>query len=251
MASKSLDDKLIKGSPGALYMSMFKCPLCGKTNSYNRFNPEGFDDDILGVTVSGLGRGKGFGFSDSYSLLDDAYLTGLIKARCRHILRFTEGEEPPPPRTVNKLTQINRDWATWSLETNKTLMEKESEIRRLGNENVGLRGQVNTLREQVNRSGPSIHAVEAEELRRANRQWQVAYANLEQRNNAKDREINDLKASYNRAKNEVATLREQLKESLEEDVCAVEMEELLEKINDSSNTDYDNLSDAIDYLLEG
>ena len=49
---------------------------------------------------------------------------------------------------------------------------------------------------------------------------------------------------------DLSTLREQLEESEEESVYAAEAESLLEKINESCNTDYSDLSHAIDFLLE-
>ena len=111
-------------------------------------------------------------------------------------------------------------------------------------------GDVNTLREELDWSGPSVFAAEAEHLRKENERWQIAYKNLENAGKAKDTDIHNMKLANQQLRNDGTALRKQLVESEGDDICAVEMEELLEKINDSCNTDYDSLSDAIDYLLE-
>jgi chromosome segregation ATPase len=151
---------------------------------------------------------------------------------------------------MRKLRKIIADWAAWGVEAQKTIAQKDVEINKQGAENRRLGGELNNLHEQLEQSGPSVFAAEAEHLREENRRWQVAYANLQGSINAKDAEISDLKARNQQLKKEKATLGEQLEASEGENIYVVEMEELLERINDSSNTDYNNLSDAIDYLLE-
>jgi hypothetical protein len=230
-------------------MSQFQCPLCGKYNSYARFDPSDFDDDIFGVDFEGLGRGRGFRVSARYSLLEDDYLRGLIIQRSRRILWFTEGVEPPPPGAMAKLQKINKDLAAWGAEAQNTMARQDAEINRLRAEKNGLIGNVNALREQLDRSGPSVYAAQIEDLERENSRWQVAYNKVKSANDAKDKQIQELRTVNQRLSNKVELYEEA---SVDEDsAAAAEMEELLDRINDSSNTDYENLSDAIDWLLEG
>ena len=110
-------------------MSMILCPLCGRFVSYARFDPSGFDDDIYGVYVSGKGRGRGFSFSEKYSLLDDNHLLGLITQRCRRILLLSEGVEVPKPGEVAELRKNIKEWAAWGADAQKQLTEKDAQNR--------------------------------------------------------------------------------------------------------------------------
>jgi predicted nucleic acid-binding Zn-ribbon protein len=144
---------------------------------------------------------------------------------------------------VEELLRINKVWVSWGEDARKTITERDAEIWRLGSE-------VNALKEQLDQSGPSVFAAETEQLRKENRRWQTAYTNLEANSTAKDVKIKNLNATDQQVKRENTALREKLEQVDDEDVYLAEMEELLARINDSSNTDYDNLSDAIDWLLE-
>ena len=224
-------------------MSLFQCPLCGKYNSYARYDPRGFDNDIYGADVTGRGKGKGFSFSEKFSLLDDNHLIGLIAQRSRKILSFTEGVEPPLPGAMAKLQKINDDWATWRSEAQNTLAQKDAEITRLRGMHSSAVKTANSWREES-----SAQAAQIEELERFNNQWQAAYNKVNNASDAKDKTILNLRAENQKLRGKVNMYEEA---SVDEDsAVAAEMEELLERINDSSNTDYDNLSDAIDFLLE-
>lgn len=63
------------------------CPLCGKHTPDTAFDPSDFEDDIYGVEVTGLGRGRGFAVTQRISLLDDPLVTGLIGDRCLRVLQ--------------------------------------------------------------------------------------------------------------------------------------------------------------------
>jgi hypothetical protein len=231
-------------------MSLFKCPLCGKRNSLRLYDPSNYESDIIGIDVTGLGRGGGFVDIDNFSLLDDSHLTTLITERCRKILGFIKGSEPASNIELQSYIKANREWSEWGKNAQRELNEKnaiisdfESEKRRLNNENY-------SLREQLKHRGPSIHQVENEQLQKDLNKWVKWGAQAE-------KQINDLSSSTRRLENEITRLkqantklREQIDESDDENIYEVEMEELLERINDSSNTDYNNLSDAIDWLLE-
>lgn len=222
-------------------MSQFQCPLCGKYNSYRRYDPLGFDDDIYGADVVGLGRGRGFSFSEKYSLLNDDHLCGLIVQRCRKILGFTEGVEPPPPGAVAELKRINGEWVAWGADMEKTLTQSDAKLASLQNKYNSLLHSYNSLHEES-----SAQNAQTEDLDRIISKWKIAHNNVKVGSDAKDRTIRDLKADNQRLRNDI----EAYQGADEDSVAAAEMEELLEKINDSSNTDYDNLSDAIDWLLE-
>jgi len=71
-------------------MSQLVCPLCGRFVSLRNFDPSGFDSDIYAVNVVGLGRGRGFAVSESFSILGNPAVTGPIAERCRRILSFIE-----------------------------------------------------------------------------------------------------------------------------------------------------------------
>lgn len=89
------------------------CPLCGKHTPIEAFDPSDFEDDIYGVEVTGLGRGRGFAVTARFSVLDDPRITGLIADRCRRVLqvinedgRHHDGAEYEMVRLLNR---INRE----------------------------------------------------------------------------------------------------------------------------------------------
>ena len=214
-------------------MSMFQCPACGKYISYARYDPSGFDDDILGIDVHSHGRGSGFDFSSKFSLLGDEHLCSLITKRCRRILWFTEGEEPPKPGAMANLRKINQEWAAYGAEAENTLKQQDKKIH--------------SLREELDRSGPSVFAAQVEDIERKNRQLQVAYGKLESKYNLVVEEKQELGASNRRLKDQLETYKEY---DEDEPSAKAQMESLLRRINKSSNTHYTSLSDAIDWLLE-
>ena len=226
-------------------MSQFQCPLCGKFNSYARYDPSGFDDDLYGVDVAGRGRGLGFRFSEKYSLLEDDHLRGLITQRSRRILGFTEGEEPPPIGAIAKLRKINQEWSAWGAEAENTITQQANEINNLRNMNGSLVKTVNSARGES-----SAQSAQIEDYERAIGQWQVAYKNVKSGSDAKDKRIRNLKAAVQMLRDKVDVYKE-ASDDEEESAAAAENEELLQRINDSSNTDFDSLCDAVDWLLEG
>ena len=60
--------------------------------SLRTYDPSSFDDDIYGVRVHGRGRGRGFGTSEEYSLLDDENLMSKIGNRVLDILELLHGK---------------------------------------------------------------------------------------------------------------------------------------------------------------
>ena len=91
-------------------MSQLACPLCGKYTSLSRFDPSGFESDIYAVNRTGLGRGRGFAVSESFSVLGDLTITDPIALRCRKILGFIEGREIPSSNDISVLTLEIEKW---------------------------------------------------------------------------------------------------------------------------------------------
>lgn len=231
-------------------MTQFSCPICGKNSSYSKYDPTNFDDDIIGIEVRGLGRGRGFEVTERYSLLGDTWLTGLISRRCHKTLRMIEGHEPASNTEVQKLLTINQNWVKWGENTQRKLNDKDVIINNFESQNRKLLKDNNALREQLTRFGPSVFAAETEKLRRTIRDWATWGEQTKKALIEKDAEITSLRTENKRLSKNVSSLREELKDAEEESASSAEAEELLDKINASCNTDYDDLGEAIDFLLE-
>ena len=225
-------------------MTQLVCPLCGRHLSLAKYDPSGYDDDVYGVEVTGLGRGRGFAVSERYSLLSDEAVMDVIKARCRRILWFAEGVEPPHPEAMAKLQRINKDWAAWGADAERLLREKDIEINRLGSMyNTVVKRNNGVLGEQ------SALVARNEELEGKNRQWQVAYQELKANVAHKDKQIQGYKLQNQQLKGKVDMYMYASDD--DDSAAAAEMEALLTRVNNSCDSDYDNLSDAVDWLLEG
>ena len=109
------------------------CPLCGKSFSEKIFNPDTLDTDVYGVHISGLGRARGFRFGDRFSLID---MDHPVVGRIRDIVRVLSG-----------LLAMDNDEETMAAQQRHA--DKSCVAEDLMEENIGLVGQVNELREQV------------------------------------------------------------------------------------------------------
>jgi hypothetical protein len=60
-------------------MSLFVCPLCGKSNSTRRYDPRSLELDVKARNLKGRGRGKGFIVVNEWSILegDPKWLKGM------------------------------------------------------------------------------------------------------------------------------------------------------------------------------
>ena len=154
----------------------------------NYFDPSNFDADILGVEMTGLGRGRGFAVTGRFSLLGDSEVTRMIKDRCYEIIRLVEGVEPVSGIQAQKFIKSNAEWAAWGKSTQAEMAERDQQISRLNAKITELTGKVEELEEC---------------------------------------DADDASAA------------------------AAENERLLRWINKSCNTHYNDLGDAVDYLLEG
>ena len=69
-------------------MSLLVCPLCGKSNSVDLFDPSDYALDIYVYDVRGLGRGRGFDRGPQRSILGDDEITPIIKDRVLDIVQM-------------------------------------------------------------------------------------------------------------------------------------------------------------------
>ena len=119
------------------------CPLCGRHVPEYVFDPSDFDQDIYGVDVSGLGRGRGFSASEPYSILDDKRITGLIADRCHRILDMIERGSRLPKWELDALRATLESWIQYA-------RRLEAENANLHEENKKLReAEANAQREQL------------------------------------------------------------------------------------------------------
>jgi len=185
------------------------CPLCGRHVALSIFDPSRFEPDIFAVNVKGLGYGRGFAISETFSVLGDQEITDLIAERCRKILGLIEGKVVPTSKEVSALKKevvsIEGHLSYWRNETLKLRMAQKKDEAELG----GMEDEVSY--------------------------WRRLAKNLKE-------EVTQLETT-------VGELKENATEG--EMLCLEEMDELLEKINTSTNEDFEYLADAIEYLLEG
>ena len=74
----------------ACNMSHVICPLCGKSVAVNHYDPSKFDDDVMGQSFTGKGRGKGFEVSDKSSVLGEGEYDNLLRMMASRALRIVK-----------------------------------------------------------------------------------------------------------------------------------------------------------------
>lgn len=213
-------------------MSQLACPLCGRYVSLNSFDPSRFESDIYAVNRIGLGRGRGFAVGPSFSVLGDVTITGPIAARCRVILGLIEGREIPLGDEVSVWRAEVDRWKGEALRERRACEDLHAKLAELEGRAMYWRSEASGLQR-----GQEEHAAELAGLEGEVRKWRSMATGL---------------------KAKVEELESELYESEgddiddEEEMLAVEeMQEILERINASANTDFDFLSDAVGFLLEG
>jgi hypothetical protein len=213
-------------------MSQLACPLCGRFVSLNGFDPSSFESDIYAVNRTGLGRGRGFAVSEIFSVLGDLTITGPIATRCRKILSIIEGREIPTSNDRSVLTKEIEKWKGKAIRMRKDVDDLHAKIADLEGTSSYWRREAQTL--QRIRSENEVQLASHEEM---SQNWRSHSANLEN----KVRSLKSRKCEF-----------DQLEEENEEEMLALEqMEEILDMINSSANTDFDHLIEAVLYLLEG
>ena len=90
------------------------CPLCGRHVPEAVFDPSNFEDDVIAVEVSGLGRGRGFQVTDRYSILDEPTIIGLISDRCHRILHLVDEVGYLPPDEYRALRATLDSWVKYA-----------------------------------------------------------------------------------------------------------------------------------------
>ena len=204
-------------------MSQLACPLCGRFVSLSRFDPSGFDNDIYAVNMVGLGRGKGFAVGTSFSVLNDVTITGAIASRCRIILGLIEGREIPSGDDVSVLTLEIEKWKGEALRERRVREDLHAKLAEFEGHAVFWRNEASRLR-----TTREDHAAELAGMEDEVRKWRNRVAGL---------------------RTEVERLESKLDDQNDED--EEEMQEILDRINASANADFEYLSDAVGFLLEG
>ena len=209
-------------------MSQLACPLCGRFVSLNGFDPSNFESDIYAVNRTGLGRGRGFAVSESFSVLGESTITGPIAARCRIILGLIEGREIPLGVEVSAWrAEVDR----WKDEAMRERRSSEDLFAKL----VELEEQAMSWKKEASRS------------RREREEHVAQLAGLEDEGGKWRNEAIRLRAEVDRLKSEVNGRDD---DDEDEMLAVEEMQEILDRINASANADFEYLTDAVDFLLE-
>ena len=213
------------------------CPLCGRHVVREYFDPSKFARDIYAVEVTGLGRGRGFAVSEPFSVLDDPEIIGPIAERCRVILELTEGKALPTIKEVSALkaeiVSIEKHLRYWMNETLVLRRARKKDEAEMG----GMEDEISFWRNETLRLGRARKKDEAE---LGGMEDEVSYWRLL---------VKGLRDEVAQLKDTVGELEE--KENEGELLAMEEMDEILERINESTNEDFELLSEAVEYLLEG
>jgi len=213
-------------------MSQLACPLCGRFVSLNGFDPSHFESDIYAVNRTGLGRGRGFAVSESFSVLGESTITGPIAERCRIILGLIEGRRV---LSGGEASALKVDVERWKVEAMRVRRAREDLFAKLAD----LEGQ------------GKYWSDKALTLQRALDDYSAKLAHLED-------EVRRWRNNATELRGEVERLESELDEGDGDDVeddeelmlAMEEMQEILDRINASANTDFEYLSDAVGFLLE-
>ena len=218
-------------------MTQLVCPLCGRFVALSIFDPSRFEPDIFAVNVKGLGRGRGFAVSETFSVLGDQEIMGLIADRCREILGLIEGKVVPTSKEVSALKKevvsIEGHLSYWMNETLKLRRARKNDEAEM----AGMEDQIALWRKETLK------------LRMAQKKDEAELGGMEDEVSYWRRLAKNLKEEVTQLETTVGELKENATEG--EMLCLEEMDELLEKINTSTNEDFEYLADAIEYLLEG
>lgn len=179
-----------------------------------------------------MAGGRGFAVSEIFSVLGDLTITGPIATRCRKILSLIEGKEISSSNDVSVLTKEVETWKRETLRIRKDLGDLHAKIAELEGTASYWRGEAQTL--QRIRNEKEAQLASHEEM---SQRWRSHSTSLEN-------EVRSLKSRISELN--------QLEEENEEETLALEqMEEILDMINSSDNTDFEYLIDAVEFLLEG
>lgn len=195
----------------------------------NHFDPSGFDPDIYGVEVKGLGRGKGVKVTGRYSLLargdptvaliKDRILTlinVLIEHDClterdvRSVIRIPTA---PPTALAAKdtiITALGDETVTLKRQLTQLTQSRGTQdavIKNLSSETVQLTRRVNALREQLQTRDTII-----EDLSEDNVRLKQAYDDLESDRDHRLHQATKLFHIAKRQKARIASLKAQVED---------------------------------------
>ena len=213
-------------------MSQLACPLCGRYVSLSRFDPSGFEYDIYAVNMVGLGRGKGFAVGSSFSVLNDVTITGPIAARCRIILGLIEGREIPLGVEVSAWRAEVDRWKGEALRERRAHEDLHAKLAELEGRAMYSRSETSRLQR-----GQEEHAAELAGLEGDVRKWRSMATGLSAK-------VEELESELDESEGDDIDDEEEM-------LAVEEMQEILDRINASANTDFEYLSDAVGFLLEG
>ena len=209
------------------------CPLCGKFNSLRFFNPSKFELDILGVDTRGLGRGKGTMVVGTYSVLDRPDIVEPIRKRCMDLLGLIEGAEVP---AKDELLALQADYE----QLNHIVLAQRTSLGEAHVKHLELEGAV------------SYWQCEAQRVARLYEDSRAEIAGVEDNMLHWKRHSESLEAEDKKLKLQVTRLNRQLEGAIETKGLVVEeMDDILDMINSSTNTDFEYLVEAVEFLLEG
>jgi chromosome segregation ATPase len=206
--------------------------MCGRFASLRFFDPDSFESDIYAVDVRGLGRGKGVEVVSRTSVLDVPEIVVPIKNRCRELVRIIDGKLPPVKDEVATLKNDLQKWKKSALGLQKQGNDQQAQL--VDMESNMLHWQREARNKE--RSNSDLEAKIVDDESTIHR-WTNHCDNLSTR-------VNDLTMENNKLAKKIERLTE------EEELAVEEMEEILERINSSANSDFELLIDAVEFLLE-
>jgi hypothetical protein len=215
-------------------MSHLVCPLCGRLASLRHFDPSHFEPDIFAVKVTGLGRGRGFATSETFSVLGEKAITGPIAERCRVILGLIEGRRVLSGHEESALRAEAERWRREALRERKA---GEDLLARLAD----MEGQTILWRSEASR------------LRGVKEEQAAELAILEEEASRWKRVVPELRAEVKRLRIQLADAEEEDEDDYDEEeemLALEEMQQILDRINASANSDFEYLIDAVEFLLE-
>jgi len=210
--------------------SQLACPLCGRFVSLSRFDPSGFDNDIYAVNMVGLGRGKGFAVGPSFSVLNDVTITGAIASRCHIILGLIEERKIPSGGETSVLRAEVEMWKGEAMRERRSSEDLTVNVMEQEEQAMLWRKEASSLRRESEENAARLAGFEDEA-----RRWRRVVAGLKAEVKRLDSELNS---------------REDNVDDEDEMLAVEEMQKILDRINISANSDFEYLTDAVDFLLE-
>ncbi len=206
--------------------------MCGRFASLRFFDPGSFESDIYAVDVRGLGRGKGVEVVSRTSVLDVPEIVVPIKNRCRELIRIIDGKLPPARDEVATLKNDLQKWKKSALDLQKQGNDQQAQM-------VDMESHMLKWKR------------EAQNLKRRNRDFEAKIADDESTIRGWMNHCDKLSANVHDLTLENKRLVKKIGSMTEEEELAVEeMEMILEMVNESANTDFEYLIDAVQFLLE-